>query len=150
MAVSLVVYRFDELPKSEDLLFYLGHISIYSGVAVAGRVFEGPAEQSSPYYNVFRLEDEIIDDDNLYVLFVFNPTTQDVVEGDDPLYVPHQYQDVVTSEIADWMFSINGTQMRHYSTSNGNFLFVLKGRGGAVNSMFSQARRKTIHVAEES
>lgn len=81
MAVNIVVYRFDEMPQVEDALFYLGHIPNYSGVPLEGEICESPSLDHYPYYNVLRLEDDVIEDNNLYVLFVLNPTTDTVVFG---------------------------------------------------------------------
>jgi hypothetical protein len=149
MAVTLVVYRFDETPKVDDTLFYLGHIPAFADVPIVGNVYESPSLDHYPYYNVLRIEDELLEDNNLYVLFVLNPDSEPVVFGEEQVYLPPAREDMVTSEIADWMMLINGTEMRHYGTSNGNFLFILKGLGGTVNSMFIHARRKHIHIAEE-
>lgn len=149
MAITMVVYRFDKMPEAKDILFYLGHIEAYSDAPVRGRVLEGPHPDSVPYYNILRMEDEIIEDDNLYVLFVFNDTVDSIVVGDKPLYLPSGRENIVTSEVADWMMMINGTKMRHYSTTNGNFLFVLKGDGGEVNSMFCKGRRRNMKLVED-
>lgn len=149
MAITMVVYSFDKLPEAKDMLFYLGHIEAYSDISVCGKVLQGPHLEGPPFYNILRLEEEVIDDDNLYVLFVFNETVEDVVSGDQPLYLPRGKENIVTSEVADWMMMINGTKMRHYSTTNGNFLFVLKGDGGTVNSMFCKGRRRNMKLVPD-
>lgn len=149
MAISLVVYSFDKQPVVDDVLFYLGHIPNYSGVLFKGKVYEGTNEQSCPFYNVFRIEDELVEDDNLYVLFVFNSTTDVIVHDDHQVCIPPRYQDAVCSEVADWMMMVNGTEISPSAMSNGNFLFTLKGVGGQVNSMFSMGRRKHIQVVKD-
>ena len=149
MAITMVVYSFDKVPQAADILFYLGHIEAYSDVPIRGKVLEGPHLDGPPYYNILRMEDEVIEDDNLYVLFAFSETTDEVVSGDEALYLPRGSENIVTSEVADWMMMINGTKMRHYSTTNGNFLFVLKGSGGEVNSMFCKGRRRNMKLVED-
>lgn len=142
MAITLIVYRFDKHPESDDILFYMGHIPKYSDTAFDGVVLECRSAGNRPPYTVFRVVDSQHTSDTFFVLFVMNQTTEPL-EG-CVLEASFLYEDQIAEEISEWMLLTKTNHVKPSLLSNGNILFELDGDQSYIDRNFEGLRLNNL------
>lgn len=142
MAITLIVYRFDKYPDSDDILFYLGNIPQYADKTFDGVVLETRSKGINPPHTVFKVVDSQYSSDSFFVLFAINQTAEPLKGC--VLKASQQYEDHIAEEISEWMLLTHTNHVRPSLLSNGNILFELDGDLGYFDNTFEDLDRNNL------